>query len=91
MTVTISQYRKHMRNPYAWPGGYEIRPVMTDGAVLCRACLITERRNILEALADPSYRTGWEIACFDVLWEGSSELCGHCSTEIKTEYGDQDN
>ena len=85
--LTISEYRKAVRNPYAWPGGYALQAITHDGEILCRKCLKTERRSILEDLKD-QYGTGWGIEGFDILWEGPDNYCAHCSDPIPTEYGD---
>lgn len=74
-----------LRSPYAWPGGYALRPLMGDGGVLCLACLASELPTIGEWRdTDP----GWTLEAVDVLWEGPSEPCAHCGELLPSEYGD---
>lgn len=88
MHMTISEFRTAVRRgPSAWPGGYPVYAVFTDGQFACWNCLKTERRLILEALADPSYRTGWELSHFGIYWEGEPELCANCGAECPSAYG----
>ena len=87
--LTISEYRKQVRHPYAWPGGYAIQAITNDGEILCRSCLKTERRNILDSIHTKD-SDGWRVIGFDILWEGPDNYCGHCSTSIPTEYGGPD-
>jgi hypothetical protein len=63
---------------------------MSDGGALCFRCLKEERRNILEALQDPSYRTGWEVEGFCINWEDCDLYCDHCSQPIESAYGKGD-
>ena len=31
----LDQVKDAIRNPFAWPGGYPVYTVMSDGALLC--------------------------------------------------------
>lgn len=86
--MTVSEFRAaYRRGPYAWPGGYPVYAICNDGKLLCWQCLKAERRLILEACREPEYRTGWELAGFDILWEGL-ESCGNCGRTLGSAYQD---
>lgn len=69
--------------PFAWPGGYPIYAVMNDGARLCYHCLTTETEVHEGGDAD-----GWRFEGAEVFWEGPTDACGHCGTELESAYGD---
>lgn len=71
-------------NPYAWPGGYPMFAVMTDGAALCHHCAKTERQSI----GTTTGSDGWTMAGLDVNWEDSNLLCDHCGQRIESAYAE---
>lgn len=85
---TGREFRETLRaGPYAWPGGYPLALLMSDGETLCFDCGKTEGRQIIQSirLAD---RSGWRaIGCF-IHWEGPAEICAHCGAEIPSAYGE---
>lgn len=86
-TPSVLRAAELLRSPYAWPGGYALRPIMGDGQILCQACLASELATIgawREACPE------WSLSAVDVLWEGPPEACSHCGDLIPTEYGDPD-
>ena len=38
--MTLEEYKK---NPYAWPGGYQLLALMGDGETLCHKCICEEK------------------------------------------------
>lgn len=82
----VATVKRAIRSPYAWPGGYPAYTVLSDGALLCAKCA---RDNFRQIAHDTRYewRTGWNAAGVDVLWEGE-EYCGHCSVRLESAYGD---
>lgn len=47
-----------VRQPYAWPGGYERLIATEDGGLLCSECCRKEARRIMSDIRD-GYDTGW--------------------------------
>jgi hypothetical protein len=92
MSYSISDFRRDIRTPYAWPGGYARRFIMSDGEVMCHKCAGgRHRRDILQALSDPGWaRSGFGVVGVDVLWEGDAEVCCGCNELLPTEYGPVD-
>lgn len=60
----IEQIKDLIREPYAWPGGYEKFAVMNDGGLLCAECCKAHFRLIVEDTKG-NYRTGWDAAGVD--------------------------
>ena len=86
---SISDFRKAVRNgPYAWPGGYPLYFVTSDGAALSFKAAKAERRIILEALRDNDKRCGWHICGVDINWEDAELICDHTNERIECAYGD---
>ena len=85
-----SEYRKAAS--YAWPGGYPIIYITTEGDVACPDCVNSEPQfhlyigNTWLKGIDP----GWCIEAVDVNWEDDSLICCHCNAEIESAYGDPD-
>lgn len=77
------------RHPYAWPGGYDLVLIMTDGGVLCADCVRANYRQILESVRDYSnvnYGDGWTPAGYMLADDPGAELiCDHCSKTISGE------
>ena len=79
--------KKVARDVYAWPGGYPLFLVTTDGGCLCPACIKKEWRNIVSsALMD--CRDGWLPAAADINYEDGALFCDHCSQRIPSAYAE---
>ena len=44
--LTNKELKEAIRTKYAWPGGYEIYGVTSDGACLCCDCMRSEYRKL---------------------------------------------
>ena len=80
---------QHVLTRYAWPGGYPLFLVTTDGAALCSDCVKAEVRQIVDACrtADDN---GWRAHCGDINWEDSNLYCDHCGNRIESAYAEED-
>ena len=74
------------RGRYAWPGGYPLFLVCSDGAALCWTCVEAERSSIWRSTA-LDLADGWRAEGFDVNWEATMP-CDHCGEDIESAYGD---
>jgi hypothetical protein len=84
----ISWLKQAVRQPYAWPGGYPLSAITSDGAAACMDCV----RDDWGAYARStmySYRDGYRIDAVDVLWEGGNYCanCGQCVDAYNQEEG----
>jgi hypothetical protein len=88
---TISDFRAAIRSgPYAWPGGYPLYFVTSDGAALSFKAAKAERRQILEALRNNDRSSGWHVCGMDINWENSSLYCDHTNERIESAYAEDD-
>jgi hypothetical protein len=86
---TISDFRAAIRNgKYAWPGGYPLYFVTSDGAALSFEAAKAERRNILEALRDNDRRSGWHVCAVDINYEDGELYCDHTGERIESAYAE---
>lgn len=74
-----------IREPYAWPGGYERLAITSDGAMLCTKCLKDNFRNILHS-TKYQYQDGWQVngAAYEAIStdccdQECTSYCGHCN------------
>ena len=72
---------------YAWPGGYPVVYITTDGGTFCPDC--ANGQNGSEARTEPGNypNDGWVIVGHAIHWEGDPISCDHCNTEIESAYG----
>ena len=86
---TLSDFRAAMRNgPYAWPGGYPLYFITSDGAALSFKAAKDNARLIIESLGHNT-QDGWRVVACDVNWEGDDLLCCHTGKLIPSAYGDE--
>lgn len=96
--MTIAELKAHFHkgkaNAYAWPGGYPMFYLCSDGGVLCPACVTKERARILRStyeLSKHSARSGhdeWAIEGVDVNYEDPDLYCDNCDSKIESAYAE---
>lgn len=91
---SISDFRKAVRNgPYAWPGGYPLYWIMSDGAAVSFdvARVSWEGRLMLEALHDHATNNWpdkqWLPVALEINWEDTALTCDHTGERIPSAYG----
>jgi hypothetical protein len=85
---TAHDFRRAIRNgAYAWPGGYPLYFITSDGAALSFDAAKAERRNILQSIAHRS-NDGWRVIGADVNWEDQDLTCDHTGERIPSAYGE---
>lgn len=87
--MTLKQLAAAYKEPFAWPGGYPVYIVLSDGCMLCSKCFKSEYSQLVWDIVNEC-NTGWRPAGRNVLYEGP-EYCGHCSDKLESAYGDVDN
>lgn len=76
--MTSLELRAAIRSKYAWPGGYALFGVTSDGAALCCPCMKAEYRQIAYSRRH-ALHDGWQVIALD--HSGNSdepESCDHC-------------
>jgi hypothetical protein len=69
---------------YAWPGGYPLFYMTTDGGCLCPTCA---NENVDLTLTDDPQ---WGIKLVDINWEDKGLFCDNCQKPIESAYGNDD-
>lgn len=85
----MRQVRNAIRNPFAWPGGYPVYVVLSDGLKLCQDCARKEYR-LISASTRNGLRDDWSALGAEVYWEGPTDICANCDCELPSAYGDPD-
>ena len=85
--MTELEFLDHIRNPYAWPGGYAKVFLMADCAPVCMACATREKSRILHEMAYKADRE-WIPENVYINWESDEEYCALCNNPIPSEYGE---
>jgi hypothetical protein len=89
MTMTLAEIKTHLRQgAYAWPGGYPMYFVASDGAALSFKAVRKEWRCIVDAHLRNDERCGWYIAGADINWEDPDLFCAHTGERIESAYAD---
>jgi hypothetical protein len=87
---SISDFRKAYRNgPFAWPGGYPLFFITSDGVALSWKAAKYNRRYILQSIAHHSDRT-WRIVGVDVNWENPALYCDDTGERIPSAHAEDE-
>lgn len=88
--LTVSDFEQALANgPFAWPGGYPIFFIFSDGDVLCFEAAKAERELIAEAIAEKSCN-GWRVVACEVNWENPELFCAHTGKRIESAYAEDE-
>lgn len=83
MIVDSEHLKKHLREQYAFPGGYEKIYICQDGGILCHDCILSNWR---EVLSDSFYQMAgnqWRIVAVQSSSDYDPPLhCDHCSRNL---------
>jgi hypothetical protein len=74
--------------PYAWPGGYPLYFLASDGEALSFDSVRENLREVLFAIATHS-RCGWRVIGCQINWEESDMVCAHCGKHIESAYASE--
>lgn len=80
------QIKEAIKAKYAFPGGYPLYIVMSDGAPMCIDCARKEFRRLATAWRENS-RDGWRPVAADINYENQNCFCCHCNQQIESAYG----
>ncbi len=73
--------------PYAWPGGYPIYFIASDGEALSFETVQQERDRIMDSLDEHS-NDGWRVVAADINWEDPDLYCAHSGKRIESAYAE---
>jgi hypothetical protein len=72
---------------YAWPGGYPMFFITSDGEALSFESVRAEYAQCARSTRDKA-RDGWQIVACDVNWENAELTCAHSGRMIESAYGE---
>ena len=72
---------------WAWPGGYPMFLLASDGGCLHFECVRREMHNVVWSLRNDC-SDGWKVVACDVNYEDSEMVCDHCGERIESAYGE---
>ena len=74
--------------PYAWPGGYPIYFITSDGAALSFDAV---KENFKLCLYETKNGNcgGWHVIGSDINWEDNNLYCEHTGKRIESAYGEK--
>lgn len=73
--------------PHAWPGGYPLYFICSDGEALSFDACRANVGNVLDSILKDC-RDGWRVVAMDVNWEDSDLTCSHTGKRIESAYGE---
>lgn len=86
--MNTKEFKQALRNgPYAWPGGYPIYFVMSDGAALSFDAAKDNAKLIIRAIRENS-NDGWRAIAADINWEDTTLYCDQTSARIECAYSE---
>jgi hypothetical protein len=85
---TVADLKATLRaGSFAWPGGYPLFFITSDGAALSFYTARTQFRHIADSIATGS-NDGWRIVACEINYEDSDLQCDHTGNRIASAYGD---
>lgn len=86
--ATIADLKATLRaGPCAWPGGYPLYFMCSDGEALSFASVRENLREIMSAIRDRD-NSGWHIVACEVNHEDTELVCAHSGERIESAYGE---
>jgi hypothetical protein len=83
---TVAQFKATLRvGEYAWPGGYPMYFITSDGAALSFASARSEYRNVIDSIAH-GHDDGWRIVGCQINYEDDEMVCDHSGEPIQSAY-----
>jgi len=70
---------------YAWPGGYPLFYVTSDGDLICPKC-VNDSKN---AFHTDGEKDSWTLAAYDINYEDASLYCDVCCQRIESAYAEE--
>jgi hypothetical protein len=70
------------RNKFAWPGGYEMFVLASDGGLICSDCVQKEYRQLYHDTANKWHGTGWDVIAADATCNCDEATCDNCGRDL---------
>ena len=72
---------------YAWPGGYPMYFVTSDGAAMHFECVKENLYSVIDSIRR-DISDGWKVIGTDINYEDGDLTCDHCNERIESAYAD---
>lgn len=87
--LPISKIEEYLSNgPYAWPGGYPLYFLASDGEALSFKAVKDNLDEIRDSHARNDRTGGWLLIGVDTNWEDGNLTCSHTGDFIESAYGE---
>ena len=87
---TAKDLKYALRNgPYAWPGGYPLYFITSDGAALSFKAVRENLRSVLWSIKN-GVNDGWKVQAMAINYEDNELYCDHTGEKIESAYGETD-
>ena len=83
----LANVKNALRNKYAWPGGYPLFIVMSDGEAMSIDAARGNWREICRSTIAHS-RDGWAVEGAEINWEDGELYCCHSNVRIESAYAE---
>jgi hypothetical protein len=88
--ITTMDLRATLRaGRFTWPGCYPLFFIASDGGALCFDCVRKDYRRVSNSIRHKMH-DGWKVEACDVNYEDNELVCDHCSKQIESAYGGDD-
>ena len=88
--MTLAEIKTALRNgQYAWPGGYPLYFIASDGEALSFKAVRENWREIVSAHLRGDKTGGWLIEGVNANWEDPHLFCAHTSERIESAYAEE--
>ena len=82
--------KQAIRDKYAWPGGYPLFIVMSDGEAMSIDAARKNYKLICAAYVAKDNRSGWYAIAPDINWEDTDLYCCDSGNRIESAYGEDE-
>jgi len=87
---TVTDLKATLRNgSYAWPGGYPMYFITSDGGALSFDSVREELRNVVDSIKTKC-NDGWRVVACDINWEDGNLVDDHSNERIESAYAEPD-
>jgi len=87
---TVKDLKQALRNgPYAWPGGYPLYFITSDGAALSFKAVRENLRCVIWSIKN-KVSDGWRVQAMAINYEDNDLYCDHTGEKIESAYSETD-
>ena len=87
--MTTTELKNCIRDgKYAWPGGYPIYFIASDGEALSFDAVKENYRHVLYAMKYLGHFSGWNVVAWAINWDDEDLTCAHSGDKIESAYGE---